>query len=899
MIRLIRASLQKPSTKYSHLERLNQLSVTYLYRYRLTGAEVDRKTSDSIAQNALSMALEGKLDHLKLQAAVENIERVIEGSQLTKPRFDLELGKLYIIKYDRLGCPTDLETGHSLLQRGLRKATSSSVRRELLIVLGGMVHLRRFAADGSSADIEAAIEMFEEALQISSEADRSGVMLLLGLGSAYLSRYSRTKSPQDFNTGMTTLENAHKAALEADLLVDDALSHLADAHSLLYQKGKDLPSINRAIELAEEAFVIGIESIDKWNRLECLSQYYLFRYEQTNDQSDLQAALRRLREVVEQIPGDHPDRAWYFQRYTAFLTVFGGNEIGHTETDSLTLLEEALDHGPSRPVQRIWAGRRLAKQYTVEGAWKLAYRALERTMALVPLLTPNFLRNDDKKSVISPIAGLATDAAVVALRAGKSPYEAVNLIELGRGIIQSSLTSMRTDVSKLEEAHPKLAQTFVRSRDLLDTPWLPPEPPSHADSRPLAPGADSRPLAPGQHPNVRYAAHRELQRTIQEIRNLDGFERFGLGPTESEIKAAAASGPIVMINVSASGKAFIMEPENIQMLWLPLLSEKAMHEYEVKMRSGQIHTTLEWLWRVIVKPVLRVLGYDDGPADTWPRICWIPTGELIKFPLHAAGLHLQGESQSLLDRAVSTYSSSLRTVVDARRNGQNSEPSRSTATAALVGVETTLAAVRSEMDGVSRICTSMGMQVLRPEPFQGDVMAALNSCDVFHFAGHGKTDRDDPLRSGLILADGCLTLDTLFQANLSSRKPYLAFLSACGTGQVTHHDLVHEGLHLIAACQVAGFRIVIGTLWKVRDSVCLDLALRLYEWISANGLSAESVAEGFHNICRSLRAEWVTKEQRYRESRSNKHRSSERPFSSDVEDDDEDVDDMGEERNKT
>jgi tetratricopeptide (TPR) repeat protein len=226
MIRLIRASLQKPSTGYSHLERLNQLSVTYLYRYKLTGAEVDRKTSDSIAQNALSMALEGKLDHLKLQidlaakharayiitehadhlqATVENAERAIEGSQLTKPltepRVDLELGKLYIVKYGRLGCLTDFETGHSLLQRGLGKATSSSsVRRELLIALGGMVHLRRFATDGSSADIEAAIEMFEEALQISSEADSTGVALLLWLGTAYISRYTRTKSPQDLNT---------------------------------------------------------------------------------------------------------------------------------------------------------------------------------------------------------------------------------------------------------------------------------------------------------------------------------------------------------------------------------------------------------------------------------------------------------------------------------------------------------------------------------------------------------------------------------------------------------------------------------------------------------------------------------------------------------------------------
>lgn len=94
---------------------------------------------------------------------------------------------------------------------------------------------------------------------------------------------------------------------------------------------------------------------------------------------------------------------------------------------------------------------------------------------------------------------------------------------------------------------------------------------------------------------------------------------------------------------------------------------------------------------------------------------------------------------------------------------------------------------------------------------------------------------------------------SLFELNLRSRAPFLAYLSACGTGQVTHNGLIDEGLHLIGACQLAGFRHVIGTLWEVDDKFCVDIAAKTYEWIKNRGLRDESVSDGLHHAVRRLR----------------------------------------------
>lgn len=107
-----------------------------------------------------------------------------------------------------------------------------------------------------------------------------------------------------------------------------------------------------------------------------------------------------------------------------------------------------------------------------------------------------------------------------------------------------------------------------------------------------------------------------------------------------------------------------------------------------------------------------------------------------------------------------------------------------------------------EIDKLENLCNSMKLQVCKPRPVQKDVLSALNDCEMFYFAGHGLTDPLDPSKSCLLLEDWRdepLMVASLFETNLRSRTPFLAYLSACGTGQVKHGELIDEGLHLIGA----------------------------------------------------------------------------------------------------
>ncbi|KAJ4200804.1 hypothetical protein NW759_015830, partial [Fusarium solani] len=100
---------------------------------------------------------------------------------------------------------------------------------------------------------------------------------------------------------------------------------------------------------------------------------------------------------------------------------------------------------------------------------KAAREANATTIELVPL-TPPSLQNTDKQNLLSQVIGLASDAAAIALHAGKGPVPAIELLETSRGVLASSLQDMRTDLSPLQKQYPELARSFVELRDQLDPP---------------------------------------------------------------------------------------------------------------------------------------------------------------------------------------------------------------------------------------------------------------------------------------------------------------------------------------------------------------------------------------------------------------------------------------------
>ena len=149
-------------------------------------------------------------------------------------------------------------------------------------------------------------------------------------------------------------------------------------------------------------------------------------------------------------------------------------------------------------------------------------------------------------------------------------------------------------------------------------------------------------------------------------------------------------------------------------------------------------------------------------------------------------------------------------------------------------------------------------------------MLHLPQCKIFHFAGHGHTNDQDPSKSCLLLEDwqkDPLTLATLQETNMRKHTSFLAYLSACGTGQVRHERFIDQNLHLINGYQMAGFRHVVGTLWEVNDEFSMDMARITHEGIQRGDSVDKSVCRGLHKATREMRDRWLSRSACGREAR--------------------------------
>lgn len=168
----------------------------------------------------------------------------------------------------------------------------------------------------------------------------------------------------------------------------------------------------------------------------------------------------------------------------------------------------------------------------------------------------------------------------------------------------------------------------------------------------------------------------------------------------------------------------------------------------------------------------------------------------------------------------------------------------------------------NEVRVLNEICKTMNLNVENPTRTKTVLLEHLKECTVFHFAGHGYTNQDNPSQSYLCLEKGpedVIRDSDLLELDLFSRLPFLAYLSACGTGQTKADTFLDESIHLISSCQLAGFRHVIGTLWEVNDEICVDAATIVYEGIRDGNMSNDSVARGLHKASMVLRDRWVIK----------------------------------------
>ena len=171
--------------------------------------------------------------------------------------------------------------------------------------------------------------------------------------------------------------------------------------------------------------------------------------------------------------------------------------------------------------------------------------------------------------------------------------------------------------------------------------------------------------------NRRHRASREFDDIIEQIRDRDGFRDFLQPPPAESLMAAADSGPIVVINVNhIRCDAILVERHTIRLLQFPGLTLGEIEEYvrDINISKQNPWSLLEWLWTTICRPCLDVLGFTEPIDDEqWPHVWWVPTGPLSQLPLHAAGIYTQGSKETVLDRVVSSYASSIKALQHGRQ----------------------------------------------------------------------------------------------------------------------------------------------------------------------------------------------------------------------------------------
>ena len=105
----------------------------------------------------------------------------------------------------------------------------------------------------------------------------------------------------------------------------------------------------------------------------------------------------------------------------------------------------------------------------------------------------------------------------------------------------------------------------------------------------------------------------------------------------------------------------------------------------------EVNAVLEWLWDVAVNPVLDELGFTQMPPhdEAWPRVWWVGSGLLNILPIHASGYHDSTPPQTALDRVISSYAPTVKSLAYARERAARADQVALKEKAILIAMPTT------------------------------------------------------------------------------------------------------------------------------------------------------------------------------------------------------------------
>ncbi|KAF5563750.1 TPR Domain containing protein [Fusarium phyllophilum] len=731
-------------------------------------------------------------------------------------------------------------------------------------------HLQAFA------DLTGAVEKLQHA-----RATGSGYFLfpivLNNLGETLRLLYSRTGNPECLMDAVGALEEALVMASEDDPAKAMYRSNLSLSLFDLFKLTKEPETLDRSIEASE----LAVKETDPGNtqlanRLSLSGNCYGARFELTNMSSDLDKAISQTQAAIDATPPDNPECGTYYNNLgwqsmkQSFAREAEDGGSSQRSKEDKQVAHQAYKHllymAGANPLERVVGGYSASSIALNNGDLEGALEMVEKTIKMLPKISPLALDRSDQEYALSGISGFSSVAASIVLEATSDASRALRLQEASRGVIAGLTISARNDISDLEAHAPEIAAEYRRCRDLFSAGSSVPHLLSDSASPTASLGIDRHEL------NKKLDALEDMIR-----REVPGFANFQQPLSSDDLKRLANKGPIVSFNVShIRSDAFIITLKDIISIPLPDLREEDLTNNarlfleEPMITKGGLRTknarnrsllgVLEWLWKVAVHPVLEALGIQKSPVDKKPpRIWWTASGLMALMPIHAAGYHTSEGAPNIFDLVIPSYTTTLRALAYTRETEW--KPLRG------ADCEVAFIASPNEAKKGSQLSVEQSVRELDNEvrqhcktsiligPTKTETLETLGSCNAVYFGCHGQSISAQPCNSYLKLgtdADSHLTIEEIQGSRHQNAQ--LAYLSACLTANVSARHLVDEVVHIAGAFSLLGFRQVVGTFWKAYDVKARVVAKRFYEELMLGDSEDEDcVARAYYTAVMELR----------------------------------------------
>ena len=836
-----------------------------------------------------------------LDAAIDAGQQAVQATPADHPSragYLSNLGTALRTKFQRTGAVADLDAAIQAGQQAVQASPADHPSRAMYLSNLGTALLTRFQHTAAARDLDAAIQVEQQAVQATpgDHPDRAG--RLSNLGNSLWARFERVGATEDLDAAVDAGQQAVQATPADHPSRAMYLSNLGNSLRTRFQSTGAIGDLDAAIQAGQQA--VQATPADHPSRamyLSNLGNSLRTRFQSTGAIGDLDAAIQAEQRAVQVTPADYPIRAVILSNLGNSLRArFQRTGAAEDLDAAFQSYAEAATLDVAAASARIDAGRAAALLVAKTDPGTAA-SLLEMAVLLLPEVAPRSLERGDQQYAVGRFAGLASDAAALALSdpavpAPQRPARALRLLEAARGVLLSQALSTRGDLSELRQRHPELAERFIELRDWLDQPSLVVD----TDLGHL-PG-DRTVDALQRATRDRRQADAEFTQLLAHVRGLEGFGTFALPPSIGQLEAQAEQGPVVILNVSAyRSDAILLTSGGITSQPLPDLDPDtvtnqviAFYEALDTIAASQspfdrvnaqktIRQILAQLWDNAARPVLDALGYRERPLaeESWPRLWWVPGGLLSLLPVHAAGYHTTPPDpghRTVMDLVISSYTPTVGALAHARA----AHPAAAlgmTMKSLIIAMPTTpdmpdgadLAHVPAEAKMLEE---RLPNPTVLSEPLSTDdtarqlatkaaVLSELPGRAIAHFACHGYTDPADPSQSRLLLHDHRhypLTVAALASVTLDHAQ--LAYLSACNTARATDPRLLDEAIHLATAFQLAGFPHVVGTLWEINDASAVEITDTFYAAMTNpdGTLDPHRAARALHHATRAQRDRW-------------------------------------------